>query len=453
MGDIPEVLLEIASLLRAAGAPVSLSEVLDAAQGWKSTPPAYWPEVVRVTLVKRYEDLLPLERLLELRFSPGAGAKVLGGNNNAVTVSGQGLKHAGGQLPVQEVLAALFEGTGQALNRLAELALARLGEFKLEFLDHLEEKVKEAMLALNWAMVRHNLQSLEREGKPEALVAWERLELLERIVRKKLETNLVEKFGPQALISILQNYNLAEKSWEELAEKDIASMRPYLKRLGRFLGSRYSWRYLPAKKGKMDLRRTVKEACRWGGTPWRLRYRKKREDRPELVVLCDVSGSVAPFSIFMLEMVYAIQHAFSQVRSFVFVDEIAEVTYEVRKLPAAGAMEQVARFARCSVSGFSDFGRTFKLFLERYGEIITSRTTLLILGDARNNWRPPEVEAFARLCQKARRVIWLNPQPRAMWNTQDSLIGLYAPYCQVVKECANLKQLIEITKILLPSAR
>ncbi|QGP90752.1 VWA domain containing CoxE-like protein [Neomoorella glycerini] len=443
--DIPGLLLDIASLLRAAGVSVSLDEVLDAWRGLNVTPPACWLDVLRVTLVKKYENLMPLARLLELQ-GGGAGGEDKKLDGSRGTVSGQGLKHASRQLPVEDVLAALLEGSDKALDFLTEFSLAQQGELREEFLDHLDGKVKEARLALNWKAVQHRLNLLEQAGKTEASVARQRLELVEKLIRQKLEIKLFRKFGPQALVPILRAYNLVEKNWSDLAARDIAVLRPYLKRLGQYLGGKYSWRYRAAPKGKIDLRRTVMEACRRGGVPWRLRYRRKREAKPELVVLCDVSGSVAPFSLFMLEMVYAMQHTFRQVRTFAFVDEIAEITLEVAALPAAEAMERVARFSRCSASGFSNYGRVFQLFLERYGDMVSSWTSLLILGDARNNWRRPEVETFARIARKARKVIWLNPQPRTLWNTQDSLIGLYAPFCHVVKECSNLKQLIEITR-------
>ncbi|WP_338825739.1 hypothetical protein MTBGP_18210 [Moorella thermoacetica] len=444
MDTIPEVLQEIATLLRAGGIEVTLAEIVDAVRGWQTTPVAYWPEVLQVTLVKRYEDLKPLTALLSLTGNRGWPEQPACKNRGMA--SGQATRHAGGQLPVQDVMAALFNGSEKDLNDLAEQAIDLLGELNAEALDHLEGKVREARLALNWHMVRHRLRVMESEGRQEAREAQQRLQLLAAIIRRNLELRLVQEFGPEAMLAILRTYNLAEKGWSELAEGDLAVMRPYLKKLGRYLGNKYSWRYRPAHRGKIDLRRTVKEACRHGGVPWQLRYRDRRRERPVLFVLGDISGSVAPFSVFMLELIYAMQHAFRQVRTFVFVDDLAEVTNAIRESSDAGAMEQVARFARCSVSGYSDFGRVFKLFLERYGEVLTPETTILILGDARNNWRQPEVESFAAICRKAGKVVWLNPQPEASWNTMDSSMALYAPFCHAVRECSNLKQLIAIAR-------
>ncbi|BCV20635.1 VWA domain-containing protein [Moorella sp. Hama-1] len=444
MDTIPEALQEMANLLRAGGIEVTLAEMVDAVRGWQATPVAYWPEVLQVTLVKRYEDLKPLAALLALTGSC-SGAEQPACKNRGMA-SGQATRHAGGQLPVLDVMAALFSGSEGDLNDLAEQAIDLLGELGAGALDHLEGKVREARLALNWHMVRHRLKVMENEGRQEARIALQSLQLLETLIRRNLELRLVQELGPEAMPAVLRTYNLAEKGWSELAEGDLAVMRPYLKKLGRYLGNKYSWRYRPAPRGKIDLRRTVKEACRHGGIPWQIRYRGRRRERPVLFVLGDISGSVAPFSVFMLELIYAMQHAFRQVRTFVFVDDLAEVTGAVREAPTATAMEQVARFARCSVSGYSDFGRICKLFLERYGEVLTPDTTILILGDARNNWRQPEVESFAAICRQAGKVVWLNPQPEASWNTMDSSMALYAPFCHAVRECSNLKQLIAIAR-------
>jgi len=215
------------------------------------------------------------------------------------------------------------------------------------------------------------------------------------------------------------------------------------------LASRYARRYRRAKHGKIDLRRTIKNAMINGGTPIRLKYRRRVISKPELILLCDVSGSVAVFSEFMLQLVYTIQNRFSHIRSFLFVNTVDEVTEYFTNNSIEEALEKAFAKARYAMSPFSDYGRVFRQFEKEYLPTFSPQSTLIILGDARNNYRHDERDSLQRIGEQVRKILWFNPQPQEEWNTEDSIIGIYAPYCRQVFECRNLKQLEEVTEAIL----
>ena len=175
-----------------------------------------------------------------------------------------------------------------------------------------------------------------------------------------------------------------------------------------------------------------------------------RPAKLEIVVLADVSGSVAAFARFTLHLVHAIASQFSKVRTFVFVDGIDEVTAIFAKSATIGeAIGRVGTEADVlHLDGHSDYGHAFGVFAQRWGREVTSRTSIVVLGDARSNYHPPQVEELASVARRARHVYWLNPEPRSYWGSGDSVVGDYAPVTDGMFECRNLRQLERFVELL-----
>lgn len=268
-------------------------------------------------------------------------------------------------------------------------------------------------------------------------------------IESQLEDLFVKEYGLEIIDEIADAANIREKDFVKLDSLQIQEIRKRISKLARKLASKYARRYRRAKHGKIDLRRTVKEALITGGTPMRLKYRKRVISKPELVLLCDVSGSVALFSDFMLQLVYTIQNRFSYVRSFLFVNTIDEVTEDLKNKNIQEGLESAFAKARYAMSPFSDYGRVFCEFEEKYLTGISPQSTLLILGDARNNYNHDEKEHLQKIQEHVRRVLWFNPQPKKHWDAEDSIISIYATYCRQVFECRNLKQLEEAIEAIL----
>ncbi len=222
--------------------------------------------------------------------------------------------------------------------------------------------------------------------------------------------------------------------------------------LARKLATRLAARRRRAAHGSIDLRRTLRGSLSTGGVPMRPVLRRRRPARPELVLLCDVSGSVAGFANFTMLLVQALHDQFSKVRVFAFVNRIDEVT----DLVAHGAADPAGLGGRiigeATVTGWhgsSDYGTSLGEFAERYLDAVGPRSTVFVLGDARTNMSDPNLPALRAIAGRARQVYWLNPEQRAQWSTGDSAADAYAELVDM-HECRNARQLSGLVARLLP---
>ncbi|MFM9376620.1 vWA domain-containing protein [Gordonia sp. VNK21] len=236
--------------------------------------------------------------------------------------------------------------------------------------------------------------------------------------------------------------------------QDLAKMRRTIDPIARLLAAKLEFRRRRNNHGAVDVRSTLRASMSTGGVPIDLRYRKPRPGKPELVVICDVSGSVAGFSSFTLQLVYALRQQFSNVRVFAFVDTVDEVTDYFDRSSAddqfGERMRTMLTQARISTrDGHSDYGHMLRGFAENYLDSLTHRGALLILGDARNNYARASTDALASLRDRVRNAYWLNPERREHWDTGDSIAGRYADVIEMF-ECRNADQLASVISELLP---
>jgi uncharacterized protein with von Willebrand factor type A (vWA) domain len=237
------------------------------------------------------------------------------------------------------------------------------------------------------------------------------------------------------------------------AGKDrLAELRRTVRPLARKLATRLAARRRRAARGSIDLRRTLRGSLSTGGVPMRPVLRRRRPARPELVLLCDVSGSVSGFSDFTMLLVQALHDQFSKVRVFAFVNRVDEVT----GLLVHGHADPEGLGARIRAEaqltgwhGSSDYGMALGEFTERYGDAVGPRTTVFVLGDARTNMADPNLPALRQIAGRARRVYWLNPEPRTQWGTGDSAAPDYAGLVEM-HECRTARQLGALIGRLLP---
>ena len=238
---------------------------------------------------------------------------------------------------------------------------------------------------------------------------------------------------------------LTEKSFYHLTEDEIARMREVVTRLAQRIKNILSIRRKRLKRGKLDLHQTLRRNMARGGIPFEVIYKHRRKDRPKLVILCDVSSSVANVSRFMLQFMYSLQEAFTKIRSYVFVSELGEVTPLFKEKDVSGAIEKALDGGDViNVYTRSNFGFAFHEFWKNHLSAIDNRTTVLILGDARNNYNDPKAWCLRDIHNKAKNVVWLNPESPSAWGFGDSVMDRYLPYCDVVEECRNLRQLAKV---------
>jgi uncharacterized protein with von Willebrand factor type A (vWA) domain len=230
---------------------------------------------------------------------------------------------------------------------------------------------------------------------------------------------------------------------------DLAELRRAVAPLARRLAVRLSARRRMGREGRLDFRKTVRASLGTGGVPVVTHHRPRKVHKPELVVLCDVSGSVAGFSHFTLMLTQALREHFTGVRAFAFVDTTDEVTRFFR--PGADVVDAVARIGReADVVGFdghSDYGTAFEVFADRWASAVGPKTSLLVLGDGRTNYRQPGLPVLADLVRRSRSAHWLNPEPRRLWGSGDSAANRYGEVIDMV-ECRNAAQLSEFVTTL-----
>lgn len=225
---------------------------------------------------------------------------------------------------------------------------------------------------------------------------------------------------------------LLQMPFATMTAQEVAEAREVAAALGVRLRGRLARRERLARRGRVDLRRTLRAATGTGGIPLRLRRRGRQPGRPDLLALCDLSGSVAAASELLLALLAPVHDWFRRVETFAFVDRLCPVVIERGHVVPGGHLDLYAR---------SDFGRVLADLWPAHALRIGPRTLVLVLGDARNNRRPPRRDLWREIRARAGRVVWLVPEPRSRWNTGDSALGLYAPACDAVVECLDLATL------------
>ena len=241
---------------------------------------------------------------------------------------------------------------------------------------------------------------------------------------------------------------LGEKTFFSLSRSEIEEMRDVIEELVRKLKDTVQRRTIKQKRGMLDIKKTLRQASAYQGVPMKLIFRSKPKRKGKIVTLCDVSGSVWSAAKFMLNMLYSLQDCFLQVRSFIFVSDLAEITGIFERHDIHAAINKVLINPPINVETSTDYGRTFRQFKRDYLECLNKKTTFIIIGDGRTNYANPEEEILGEIRDKSRRVIWLNPESTMFWNTGDSRMRTYQGYCNEVRHCQNLNQLTDFIKTL-----
>ncbi len=275
-----------------------------------------------------------------------------------------------------------------------------------------------------------------------------RIAEVRRRIEEKIRLRLIEDRGPEAMARALLRPLPEEVDFLQASSAELAEMKRTVAIFSRRLAARLSYRHHHTKRGRPDFRRTIRRSLETGGVPIAPRFRH-RITRPEIVVICDVSGSVAAFSRFALMLLYALKEHFRKVRSFAFVDGVDEVTLFFENAELEEATRRIRTEAKVVwLDGHSDYGHCLKEFVLRYKDALTPRATVLILGDLRSNFRAPEAWALSEIRERSRRLHILNPEPQRHWDTGDSIVRHYAGLADSVHECRNLRQLGQFIEAL-----
>jgi uncharacterized protein len=446
-GGFEGQILTFAEDLREEGVALGTSEMLDAFEAlthisW--TQPEDFKEALAATIAKSPEDRRIFELVFDRFFFRAAEAEATR-QNISESQAGHGQAQQS-EIDVetlrQQIAQALQQGDEAALRDLARLAIAAFGRGE-----------GSGVLGVDVQRIRRAL-GLRTEPQPDLPdddprqkgVPRDQLRNFEQHLRRELERNLIER---TASLPPKRPLNELDRALPTGPIQDLAQVHRVVAQLKRRLATQGHETRGRKRHAHVDVRRTMRASLETGGVPITLKYRPRRPRRPEIFVLCDVSTSVTSASTFFLSVLHALHDAFRKLRSFVFIERISEVT-EVfeRERDFKAASEAVSRDAGVAdISGYTDYGRVWTEFLALIEDELHPRATVIVLGDARTNGRPPREDVFAAITARAGRTFWLNPEPRLYWNYGDSVIAAYEEYCTAF-ECWRTDQLEDFVKAL-----
>lgn len=438
-------LLEFNVALRDAGIPVAISESIDALAAIEHvelTEREPFRAALAATLIKDEAQHPAFNTLFDLYFGTGRGPQAHEERDAAEAATTR-------EELLDELMAALRSGDGEALRDIARRSVGRFGRLEGSgsrewysnyevlrtldpntLLDRLRAEVDDSDLTGFEAQVA--LDEFER-----------RMRLFRDAVLADTRRRVAEYRGPEAVASYAVQ-PLPEDLNFLSATADMADLRKAIRPLARKLATRVALKRRRSRRGHLDIRKTIRHSLSTGGVPFDTAYKHRAPHRPELFILCDVSSSVARFARFALMLTHALSAQFSRVRSFAFVDAIDEVTRFFDHEDFLAAVDRMNQEASVVWDdGHSDYGSILERFLDTYGRDVGPKTTLLILGDARTNYRARKAGALKALAAQAHHTYWLNPEPMSDWDTGDSAAAEYAAVVDQMVEVRNLRQLEE----------
>ena len=459
--------------LRQAGVPVSMVETIDAMKAVEAIDIAQrsaLKETLRATLVKNLRHERAFETAFDVYFatvpqqSDGPQAPELGGDQEEMEQAGSGPAPGAGGFDLDELIDSLMRalagGDSEMLRRGVRDAVEHLAGMEpgrpVGGTYYLYRTMRRLDLERIEGELRAMLDDEELSEFERRLIREEIDHLIERLrdeIQDEIRRRLVEDRGREAVARTLRRPLVEDVDLMHATATDLADMEAAIGPLTRKLAARLA-RRRRRRTGRLDFRRTVRHSLATGGVPADPQFRHPRPHRPEVWLLCDISGSMATFSRFTLQFTHAMATHFSKLRSFAFVDTVDEVTgFFGPGVDFGSAINRITTEAEVVwLDGHSDYGHSFDTFYERYSSQLSPKTTVIITGDARNNYRPPQDDLLGDIARLARAVVWLNPEPAAYWDTGDSAMSHYSRHCTSVHEVRTLRQLEQfVEQLTLPT--
>jgi len=472
--NLVDRMVDFTAALRRAGVPVSTAETVDAtravgAVGWLDR------EAVRAafatTMCKRPLYRNAFDTLFDLYFPPRIGDGTAAGADGAPGLGDGESSGKPSDLTREELEAlrkelrdrlqqALLDGDDEALRELARQAVSAFGSAPAGGQNGRSWFVFRVLRAMSpdtliSALLAAMLGPQDKGGLAERVARQtiaDRIRNFEEMVQSEIRRRMAEERGLEATERSAVKPLTDQVEFLRASHQDLVELRRQVYPLARRLATRLTAKRRLGRSGRLDFRRTVRASLATGGVPLETKHRPHKPHKPELVVLCDVSGSVASFAHFTLMLTHALREQFSKVRAFGFIDTTDEITRFLRGVDLGDMMAKVATEAELVwFDGHSDYGHAFEVFAEKYPDAVGPKTSLLVLGDARNNYRATAVTPFRRLCQQARHAYWLNPEPRSYWGSGDSATKAYGDIVDEMVECRNVEQLEAFIERLLPT--
>lgn len=404
-------------------------------------------QTLKTTLIKDYTDIPIFDRCFDEFFSGGGDPQIDVVNAFREMHARDTVRERGGMTPGE--MAEIEEALADFIDRLPdEVLFERSPEEILNLMiDELAQAESSGGLGQMLFNVRNRNRAATGGGQragdgPDDMA--DITNALSALINRRQSS---KKIGSR--IRDREDY-LLNKPIYQIKPEEIREMRELIKRFGQKLKNRISLRKKRVKHGGIDIKRTLRTSLQYGGVPFKIFRKDRRIDRPQLVVMCDISGSVNQYSRFMLLLTYTLQSLFSKVRSFAFISNIVEITPLFMEMDPERALNSIFEDTSFTYGWGSNYGRCFDIFMKNYSDSLTGKTTVLVLGDGRNNHQDPGLDSFIRIRERSRNLLWLNPDRKHLWNWADSIAYIYREYCDEMKEVNNFLDLSEfIDKLFL----
>lgn len=460
---------EFVAALRAAGVRISVAETTDAMRAVEQAGIAdreYFRLALQTSLIKDARDLPIYQELFPLYFStnPPPPLQPLGGGQLSDEQREQALRQLQqmlAQLSPQH-LAQLFRAMVAGEPITDQELRAMLGQVpppRMSNPRYRDWMTRQTLRDLQFSRLeqalRDLLDQLRQQGMPEtalraiAQAARENQEALAEQIGREVARQMADiaRSEGRARPRERSEAELLDRPFERLDPCDLADMRKIVNRLAARLRTRLALRQRRGKIGTLDAKQTIRTNQRFGGVPMIVKHRK-RHLKPKLVIFCDRSLSTQHVMTFMLLLIYSLHDQISRTRSFAFIDRLYDMTMYFAESRPEAAIERVMEQIRPTRSYSTDFGRALGQFVRDHLSVVDHRTTVIVLGDARNNENDPNLEAFEQIRRRARRVVWFATEERWKWGVYDpgslsSDIYRYAPMCDAIHEVTNLRQLAD----------
>jgi uncharacterized protein with von Willebrand factor type A (vWA) domain len=462
-------IIEFVNLLRKSGIRVSVAEAIDAFNALDELSlddRDVFRDALRAALVKRGDEIATYDELFELFWSgfydnlrdafgdmEGDLGEMGIDLEQLLAQLAQMMENMDGDLDLGELAKALLTQDLSQLENMIRQAAEQAGTERIENMLQVGFFSRRTTEQLGMEGAAQELEGLAERMRAQGM-GDEAIAQMQELIRKLMETvrKSVRNFTERELQQQNHNYMekfrremLTEKSFYHLTEDEILRMREVVTRLAQRIKNVLSIRKKRLKRGKLDLHQTLRRNMARGGIPFEVIYKTRRKDRPKLVIMCDVSSSVANVSRFMLQFMYSLQEAFTKIRCYVFVAELGEVTDVFHDRDVSSAVERALDGGDViNVYTRSNFGFAFHEFWKNHLSAVDNKTTVIILGDARNNYNDARAWCIRDIQNKAKNLVWLNPESPSAWGFGDSVMDRYLPYCDIVEECRNLRQLSKV---------
>ncbi len=432
------VLGQFVAVLRRSGVRVSVSETIDAVKaaalaGYEDRQ--LLRDVLGASLAKTRMEKRIFENCFDLFFSV---------EDNGGNAPSRGPQAASAEPSGAPLTQMLLSGSGSGLAMAFQEAAQAAGIKDIQYPFQRGLYMQKLLQALGLDGLNADIRDRAARGGPESAALAKELEAMRDTLMDRardLVDRQLDLYASRRYDEMLER-QLSHTNLSALEERDFIRMQAIVQKLVKRLKDRYSRRPKVARRGQLDLKRTMRRNIVYGGIPFDPRWKDRRIERPEVVVLCDVSRSVSNVVRFLLLILYSLNEVISRIRSFAFCTNLVEVSDCFGRYPVHEAISRILSGEGLPiVLRKTDYGRSLAEFKEQHADCLSKRATVVILGDARSNFGNPRTDILRFISERCKRLIWLNPESPLLWASGDSEMKKYRPYCTLVRECSTLHHL------------